>query len=223
MTRENTSEINDPWKVRRENMVTRDIVRRGVTNAQVLRAMRTVPRHAFVHELHKPSSYNDYPLPIGFDQTISQPFIVAAMTEALSPGPGEKVLEIGTGCGYQAAVLAEIYDAVYTIEIIPELAARAKKTCEKLGYTNIHVRCGDGYRGWPSEAPFDGIIVTCAPEDVPQPLIDQLAEGGRIVIPVGGDYSQELIRLTKEESGLKREKLMGVRFVPMTGEAEKME
>lgn len=208
------------WDVLRAHMVTTQIERRGVRSPQVLAAMRSVPRHEFVPPSVRNESYNDYPLPIGFGQTISQPYIVAAMTEALRLRPSDKVLEIGTGSGYQAAVLACLVSNVYSIEIIPELAQRAAATLARLGYTNVHVRAGDGYAGWPEHAPFDAIIVTCAPDHVPQPLVDQLADGGRIVIPVGGRWGQSLVRLTKHGKKLEREDLMSVIFVPMTGAAE---
>ncbi len=207
------------WSAQRERMVEYQIQRRGVRSPKVLAAMRTVARHEFIPREYRASAYEDHPLPIGYGQTISQPYIVAAMTDALELSPADKVLEIGTGSGYQAAVLGKVITNVYSIEIVPELAKRAEKTLARLGYTNVHVRCGDGYLGWPEEAPFDAVIVTCAPYDIPQPLIDQLAEGGRIVIPVGGRWGQTLVRATKRKGKLIREKLMGVMFVPMTGKA----
>jgi len=182
--------------------------------------MRKVPRHELVPREAREYSYEDYPLPIGYNQTISQPYIVAAMTEALKLTPEKKVLEIGTGSGYQAAVLAEIVKNVYSIEIVPELAKRAKEILSQLNYTNVNVRAGDGYIGWPEEAPFDAIIVTCAPDNIPAPLVKQLNEGGSIVIPVGGRFGQQLIRVTKKEGKLFSENLMGVIFVPMTGKAQ---
>lgn len=203
----------------REKMVSEQIVRRGVSDKLVLSAMRKVPRHEFVPDNMKPLAYEDRPLPIGEDQTISQPYIVALMTELLGLKGGEKVLEIGTGSGYQAAVLAEIPTEVYTIEIIPTLAASAEERLRRLGYKNITVKCGDGYQGWKEHAPFDGIIVTAAPDHIPQPLIDQLKVGGRMVIPVG-DVFQELKLITKTEGGTKEENIIPVRFVPMTGEAQ---
>ena len=206
----------------RMRMVTEQIAARGVQDSAVLDAMRTVPRHLFVPEKYRPEAYRDHPLPIGDDQTISQPFIVGSMTEALELSPGDTVLEIGTGSGYQAAVLAEIVAEVYTIEIIPSLGERAESTLSALNYDNVHVKVGDGYRGWPEHAPFDAIIVTAAPDHVPQPLVDQLAVGGRLVLPVG-DHNQSLVVLTKTPEGIVREERYGVRFVPMTGEAQEKE
>ncbi len=196
-----------------------------VTNERVLEAMRQVPRHKFVPEASVREAYRDTPLPIGEDQTISQPFIVGFMTQALEPAPNDRVLEIGTGSGYQAAVLAELVKEVYTIEIIEILGRRAENTLKDLGYSNISVRIGDGYRGWPEKAPFDAIIVTCAPERIPKPLVDQLAVGGRMIIPVGPESGpwtvQELILVRKTAEGMKRDKRMDVRFVPMTGEVRR--
>ena len=200
-------------------MVEEQIVRRGVRDSAVLDAMRAVPRHRFVQDKYVREAYEDYPLPIGEGQTISQPFIVAVMTEALGVGPSDTVLEVGTGSGYQAAVLAEIVDQVYTIEILKPLGEAAESTLTSLGYKNIHVKIGDGYRGWPEHAPFDGIIVTAAPDHVPEPLLEQLAMGGRMIIPLGQN-AQSLIVLTKTPEGIKREERFGVRFVPMTGEAQ---
>jgi len=199
-------------------MVARQIEARGVNNPAVLGALRKVQRHRFVPEALQDESYGDYPLPIGEDQTISQPYIVGLMTQLLDPKPGQKVLEVGTGSGYQAAVLAEIVGEVYTIEIIESLGKRAQTLLGSLGYKNIHVRIGDGYKGWPEAAPFDGIIVTAAPDHIPQPLVDQLKEGGRLVIPVGtGD--QHLQVIVKKRDGVEVLPGIGVRFVPMTGEA----
>jgi protein-L-isoaspartate(D-aspartate) O-methyltransferase len=182
--------------------------------------MRQVPRHLFVPEQYRERSYADHPLPIGDGQTISQPYIVALMTELLRLRPGDRVLEIGTGSGYQAAVLAEITEHVYSIEIIEPLALRARATLRDLGYDSVRVRVGDGYRGWPEEAPFDAVIVTAAPDHVPGLLVDQLRVGRHLVIPVGGEH-QELLRLTKREDGsFDTERVLPVRFVPMTGEAE---
>ncbi|MFH1725532.1 MAG: protein-L-isoaspartate(D-aspartate) O-methyltransferase [Elusimicrobiota bacterium] len=197
-----------------------------IKDPKVLAAMRKVPRDAFVPEDLKLHAYSDRPLPIGEGQTISQPFIVAYMTDALELRPGEKVLEIGTGSGYQAAILAEVVDEVYTIEIVETLGRRAERTLKDLGYDKVRVRIGDGYRGWPEAAPFDAVIVTCAPDHIPQPLVDQLRLGGRMMIPVGEELSgrswaaQELVLVRKTEKGMRREKKMDVRFVPMTGEAQ---
>jgi protein-L-isoaspartate(D-aspartate) O-methyltransferase len=204
----------------RERMVEVDIRRRGIADGDVLEAMRKVPRHEFVPEDHRDASYADSPLPIGSGQTISQPYIVAAMTEAVDPEPDDVVLEVGTGSGYQAAVLAEIVKRVYTIEIVESLARTAGERLQRLGYTNVTVKAGDGYVGWPEHAPFDGIVVTAAPDHVPEPLVEQLAPGGRMVIPVGGQtWSQELLLIEKDLEGkVKRRSLLPVRFVPMTGE-----
>jgi protein-L-isoaspartate(D-aspartate) O-methyltransferase len=199
----------------RKMMVEDQIARRGITDARVLDAMRTVPRHRFVPPEQAASAYDDRALPIGFDQTISQPYIVAYMTQALQPAPGQRVLEIVTGSGYQAAVLAEIVKEVHTIEIVPALADRSRALLRDLGYTNVHVRTGDGYAGLPQEAPFDRIIVTAAPDHVPQPLLDQLAVGGRMVIPVGASR-QLLTILTKSAEGVVSEPTLDVLFVPLT-------
>jgi protein-L-isoaspartate(D-aspartate) O-methyltransferase len=201
-------------------MVTGQIVGRGINDPATLAAMRTVPRHEFVPQPVRHAAYDDNALPIGLGQTISQPYIVAFMTESLMLSPGDTVLEIGTGSGYQAAVLAEIVDEVFSIEILCELEERARRDLDRLGYTAVRTRCGDGYQGWPGQAPFDAVIVTAAPDHVPQPLLDQLAVGGRMVLPVGSRY-QELVRLTRTADGVKKERLLAVRFVPMTGEAEK--
>jgi protein-L-isoaspartate(D-aspartate) O-methyltransferase len=204
----------------RERMVIETIEKRGITDENVLHAMRAVPRHLFVPENEQGYAYGDFPLPIGYGQTISQPYIVAMMTELLDLKAGDKVLEIGTGSGYQAAVLAEIPDVkVYTIEIIPELAESARERLESLGYTDVHCKQADGYHGWSEQAPFDAIIVTAAPDHVPQPLVDQLAEDGRMVIPVGppGGY-QTLWKFVKQPDGeLKAFNMGGVAFVPFTG------
>lgn len=203
----------------RARMVQQQLERRGIRDPRVLAAMGKVPRHEFVSARYQPRAYNDSPLPIGEQQTISQPYIVAFMTEQLQLKGDERVLEVGTGSGYQAAVLAELCRNVHTIEIIDQLATRARETLERLGYRTVRVRTGDGYRGWPAVAPFDAIIVTAAPDHVPQPLIDQLKIGGRMIVPVG-DANQELIRLTKTADGVREERLLPVRFVPMTGEAQ---
>ncbi len=211
---------SDPWAARRERMVRTQIEARGVQDPRVLEAMGTVPRHEFVPEAWRDEAYRDSPVPIGDGQTISQPYIVALMSELLEVGPGEKVLEIGTGSGYQAAVLAQMGAEVYTIEIRPGLCRRARETLERLGYERVHVRCGDGYGGWPEEAPFDGIIVTAAPERIPEPLLEQLDVGGHMVIPVGAFY-QELKVITRTEDGFEERSVIPVRFVPMTGEIER--
>lgn len=206
---------------RRTRMVETQIVARGVRDPRVLAAMRKVPRHRFVDDGQRAQAYEDHPLPIPGNQTISQPYIVALMTELLELKPSSRVLEIGTGSGYQSAVLAELASQVYTIEIVPELARLAGSRLKDLGYGNVTVREGDGYRGWPEHAPFDGIIVTAAPERIPQPLLDQLAPGGIMVIPVGG-FFQELKVFRKSADGRITEKdILPVRFVPMTGEVEK--
>lgn len=196
--------------------------RNPVESKRVLDAIRKVPRHEFVPESLRSKAYDDTPLPIGHEQTISQPYIVAIMTEALDVKASDRVLEIGTGSGYQAAVLAELAEQVYTVEIVPELAEQAGAKLAELGYDNVEVRAGDGYQGWPEHAPFDGIIVTAAPGHVPQPLIDQLNPGGRLVIPVGPEFdTQELLLISKDAVGaVSRKTLELVRFVPMTGDAQ---
>jgi protein-L-isoaspartate(D-aspartate) O-methyltransferase len=209
----------DRYEQQREAMVARQIEDRGVKDARVLAAMRKVPRHLFVPGRERSYAYTDGPLSIGKGQTISQPYIVAFMTELMKLKGGEKVLEIGTGSGYQAAVLAEIVDRVYTIEIVPELAETAGAILDSLGYKNVEVRCGDGYKGWPEKAPFDAVIVTAAPDHIPEPLKEQLKVGGRLVIPVGS-WFQELQVVIRTEKGYRTEKSLPVRFVPMTGEAE---
>jgi protein-L-isoaspartate(D-aspartate) O-methyltransferase len=201
----------------RMSMVDDQIHSRGIQDDKVLYAMREVPRHEFVPDHLKKYAYADEPLPIGEDQTISQPYIVAYMTESLNLNQSRTVLEIGTGSGYQAAILAEIVDTVYTIEIIDVLARRAQNTLERLGYDNIFVKGGDGYKGWPEHAPFDAIIITAAPTIIPQPLLDQLKIGGFMILPLG-DYSQELVLIEKKSDGYDQKKLLPVRFVPMTGE-----
>jgi len=212
--------ISERYAAARETMVRNQIAARGVEDPRVLEAMRTVPRHELVPEAVRSEAYDDHPLPIGEGQTISQPYIVAYMTEQLRLDGDERVLEIGTGSGYQAAVLAELAREVYTIEIVEPLARRAARDLERLGYGEIHVRQGDGYRGWPEEAPFDAIIITAAPDHVPEPLVEQLAVGGRMILPVG-DLFQELLLITRDEKGVRRRSLLPVRFVPMTGEAER--
>jgi len=209
----------DACRQSRLAMVRRQIEARGVRDRRVLDAIRAVRRHRFVPPDQVDRAYQDNPLPIGYDQTISQPYIVALMTELLDLEAGEKVLEIGTGSGYQAAVLAELTDRVFSIEIVPELARMAARNLRNEEYDAVRLRTGDGYRGWPEEAPFEAIIVTAAPGHVPRPLIEQLAEGGRLVIPVG-DARQELLLLVKEKGEVRRRSIIPVRFVPMTGEAE---
>jgi len=193
----------------------------GIDDPEVLAAMRAVPRHEFVPEDQRDLAYLDQPLPIGHEQTISQPHVVAFMTELADVQDGEKVLEVGTGSGYQAAVLAELGAEVYSIEIVEPLGRQAEATLRRLGY-DVHTRIGDGYRGWPSEAPFDAIVITAAPPEVPRPLLDQLAVGGRMVVPVGADlWSQELQVITRTEDGFRTVRSMPVLFVPMTGEAQR--
>jgi protein-L-isoaspartate(D-aspartate) O-methyltransferase len=204
----------------RERMVRQQVALRGVTDTRLLAAMRKVPRDQFIPEAVRNLAYTDQPLPIGHDQTISQPFIVAFMTEKLQLRPTDRVLEFGTGSGYQAAILAELAREVYTIEIVAPLGERAQGTLQRLGYKNVHVKIGDGYQGWPEEAPFDAVIVTCAPEHVPRPLIDQTREGGRVIIPVGAAGSQLLYLLEKKAGRLQQRAVLPVRFVPMTGSAQ---
>jgi protein-L-isoaspartate(D-aspartate) O-methyltransferase len=203
----------------RNDMVREQIEKRGIADERVLDALRTVPRHRFVPKQLEKYAYADEPLPIGEDQTISQPYIVAYMTEKLSLESNDKVLEIGTGSGYQAAILAELCDSVFTIEIVDVLARRASKTLEELGVKNVFVKSGDGYKGWPEHAPFDAIIITAAPTKIPEPLVEQLKVGGRMILPLG-DYSQDLVLISKTKSGVSQQRLLPVRFVPMTGEVE---
>jgi len=203
----------------RSTMVSGQVEARGISDTRVLEALRKVPRHRFVPDEFRGQAYRDTPLPIGHQQTISQPYIVALMTELIEPEPDMKVLEIGTGSGYQAAVLAECVDRVYTIEILPELGRLAAELLEELGYENIVTRIGDGYDGWPDEAPFDAILVTAAPPSIPKPLLEQLKIGGRLVIPVG-EFSQDLVVVTRTEDGYERRPASYVRFVPMTGKAQ---
>ncbi len=206
---------HDRFAVARERMVKEQLISRGISDPATLRAMRKVERHLFVPDEQLSLAYDDMPLPIGHGQTISQPYIVAYMTEVVRPTPQKKVLEIGTGSGYQAAVIAEIVKEVYTIEIVPELARESKEKLAKMGYDNIFFRSGDGYKGWPEHAPFDIIIVTAAAETIPEPLISQLAENGRLVIPVGPPYAvQELILLEKRNGKTVTKRLTFVRFVP---------
>ncbi len=204
----------------RNTMVDTEVVAAGVENERVLRAMRDTPRHEFVPLKQRRLAYLDMALPIGEQQTISPPFVVAYMTEQLNPAPSDKVLEIGTGSGYQAAVLSPLVREVYSIEIVAPLGRRAAKTLKRLKYRNVQTRIGDGYLGWPEAAPFDKIIVTCSPDKVPQPLVDQLREGGQMIVPVGERYQQNLYRFTKVDGKLERETLRATFFVPMTGQAE---
>ena len=213
------------WEAARKGMVEEQLAspERGITNGRVLEVMGKVPRHELVPERYRRLAYTDSPLPIGHGQTISQPYIVAFMTEKLAPKATDRILEVGTGSGYQAAVLAELVKEVYSIEIVEELAERAKRDLKRLGYENVHVRAGDGYQGWPEAAPFDAVIVTCAPDHVPGPLVEQLKEGGRVIIPVGSGLRQELYILEKKGGEVEKRAVLPVRFVPMTGEAEKGE
>jgi len=204
----------EDYTKQRLEMVTRQIKARGVTDPQVLEAMRAVQRHLFVPRLQQRHAYKDRPLAIGYKQTISQPYIVAYMTEAAQLKPDDKVLEIGTGSGYQAAVLAQIVREVYTIEIIKPLAQSAEATLKRLGYKNIFIKHGDGYQGWQEHAPYDAIVVTAAPDQVPEKLLDQLVLNGRMVIPIGS-VSQKLYLMTKTQEGIKKKILLPVRFVPM--------
>lgn len=196
-------------------MVESQLRGRGIADQRVLAAMTQVPRHRYVPREQQRAAYDDRPLPIGYGQTISQPYIVAFMTEALQPQPTDVVLEIGTGSGYQAAILGRLVREVYSIEIVAELAERARRTLEAEGYSNVHVRTGDGYLGWPEHAPFSKIVVTAAPEEVPPVLVDQLAVGGRMILPVGSGFSQELRILSKTATGVLSERSLPVRFVPM--------
>jgi protein-L-isoaspartate(D-aspartate) O-methyltransferase len=206
----------DKYQSLRLGMVNDQIVKRGIRNPLTIKAMEKVPRHLFVPTEYMDRAYEDNPLPIGHDQTISQPFIVAYMTEIAKPAKWKKVLEIGTGSGYQAAVLAEIVDTVYTIEIIPELAKQATSRLTKMGYKNIVTKLGDGYKGWKEHAPYDIIMVTAADDHIPQPLIDQLAENGRLIMPIGSPSSaQQLVLATKKNGKIDKRKLAMVRFVPL--------
>jgi protein-L-isoaspartate(D-aspartate) O-methyltransferase len=206
----------DEYKRERREMIEQQIRARGIEDGSVLEAMLKVPRHEFVPENLAKQSYKDSPLPIGLNQTISQPFIVAYMTEAADISKKDKVLEIGTGSGYQAAILGELAKEVYTIEIIPELAERSTRVLQQLGYKNVFVKTGNGYLGIPEQAPFDAIVVTAAPDEIPQTLIDQLAVNGKMVIPVG-NANQEIVVIKKTKKGITEKRTMKVRFVPMTG------
>jgi protein-L-isoaspartate(D-aspartate) O-methyltransferase len=209
------SQSDDVFKDRRYQMVRRQIAARGITNHRVLDAMRKVERHLFVPGNMAAYAYDDRPLNIGYSQTISQPYIVAFMTEAIDQPGVKKVLEIGTGSGYQAAILAELFDSVFTVEIIPALGQQAKKLLAVLGYNNIQVKIADGYQGWQKHSPYQAILVTCSPTHVPEPLVAQLDEGGRMIIPVGKRDSQELVILTKKDGRLKETAVLPVLFVPM--------
>jgi protein-L-isoaspartate(D-aspartate) O-methyltransferase len=210
---------NHEFAASRAEMVRTQIEGRGVRDARVLEAMRSVPRHRFVPEWLAGSAYDDGPLPIGHGQTISQPYIVAVMTEELAPAPGDVVLDVGTGSGYQAAVLAKLVKQVYSVEIVPELAAAARARLAALGYANVEVITGDGWAGLPAHAPFDGILVAAAPPEVPQALLDQLGEGARLVIPVG-DEQQDLRVYRRTRDGFDQKTLFGVRFVPLVRDGE---
>jgi protein-L-isoaspartate(D-aspartate) O-methyltransferase len=205
------------WAALRQRMVEEQIAGRGVRNERVLAAMRKVPRHEFVPRAFRDEAYEDTPLPIGHGQTISQPYVVAFMTEAIDPRPKQRILEVGTGSGYQAAVLAELEAEVYTIELIPDLAKDAAARLEQLGYRNVHVRAGDGYKGWPDAAPFDAVTVTCGADHVPEPLFEQLKPGGVMIIPVGDSLEGQSLRLiTKGPNGERKSRdVMPVRFVPL--------
>ncbi|MFO7828410.1 MAG: protein-L-isoaspartate(D-aspartate) O-methyltransferase [Bacteroidales bacterium] len=207
--------FSDKYEKVRQRMVREQVVARGIKDQKVIQAMLNVPRHLFVPQTYERMAYEDRPVPIGEGQTISQPYIVALMTETLDLTEDMKVLEIGTGSGYQAAILAEIVKEVYTIEIIESLGSRAKQLLKDLKYQNIQFKIGDGYKGWSEYAPFDAIIVTCAPTDIPKPLKSQLKEGGRMIIPVGGSIVQELALLEKKGGKLKKKVVAPVRFVPM--------
>jgi protein-L-isoaspartate(D-aspartate) O-methyltransferase len=202
------------WKGRADRMVDNQIVSRGVSDPDVIRVMKNTPRHRFIPAHLRDHAYNDHPLPIGSGQTISQPYIVALMTEYLQLTGSEKVLEIGTGSGYQAAVIAQLADTCYSIEVVKDLAREAADKLDVMGYDNVVVRWGDGYKGWPQHAPFDRIIITAAPPKIPEELVEQLAVGGRMVLPVG-EHFQELILITKTKKGIHRKDIIPVRFVPM--------
>jgi protein-L-isoaspartate(D-aspartate) O-methyltransferase len=211
----------DPFARERQRMVKEDLAGRDITDRKVLDAMGKVKRHLFVDKDLWDQAYKDHPLPIGEGQTISQPYVVALMAQALAIMPGEKVLEIGTGAGYQAAVLAELTDKVYTIEILPRLAQEAAQRLHALGYASVKVKCGDGYAGWEEYAPFDAIIITCAADHIPPALLKQLKVGGKLIIPLETTaFTQDLTLVTKKENEVKRESLGGVVFVPMTGKAQ---
>lgn len=212
---------DDGWKKKAANMVRKQIKARGIDDERLLKVMKNIPRHRFVPAGNRDNAYMDRPLPIGHDQTISQPYIVALMTKELDLQGDEKVLEIGTGLGYQAAILSELTGEVYSMEIIEELANTARSRLENMNYDNVHVKNGDGYQGWPEKAPFDRIIVTAAPENIPEKLVKQLKNGGKMILPVG-DYYQQLKIVEKTSDGnIKKETITGVRFVPMVHPEEK--
>lgn len=215
-TQEKTKKAKDEYKRERREMVEQQIRARGIENESILSAMMKVPRHKFVPDTLVKEAYIDSPLPIGLNQTISQPFIVAYMTDAADISKNDKVLEIGTGSGYQAAILGELAKEVHTIEIVPELAERSTQILQQLGYKNVFVKAGNGYLGIPDQAPFDAIVVTAAPDEIPQTLIDQLAVDGKMVIPVGTE-NQEMLVIKKTKKGVTEKRTMRVRFVPMTG------
>lgn len=214
-SRDQKSQAEDDYAELRHKMVRQQIQKRGIKNRSVLAAMRKIPRHFFTTPQYLAEAYTDHALSINCGQTISQPYIVALMTDRLQLKPTSNVLEIGTGCGYQTAVLAELVNQVYTVEIIPELAKDAQKQLNRLGYRNVDLKIGNGYFGWEEHAPYDRIIVTAAPKETPTRLIEQLAEGGRMVIPIG-DYSQELMLICKTDGEIERMEVTAVRFVPMT-------
>src|SRR3954454_17138793 len=211
----------DPTAPARKRMVQRHLAERGIKDPRVLDAFRTVPRHKFLPEGTRRQAYDDESIPIGVGQTITPPYDVAFMTEALQPKPTDKIYEVGTGSGYQAAILSRLVKDVYSVEIKRPLGEQAARVLKELGYTNVHTRIGDGYAGWPEAAPFDAIIVTCAPEAIPQPLVDQLKDGGRMVIPVGGRFDQMVYLVTKKDGKLTRKELRPTLFVPMTGRAQR--
>jgi protein-L-isoaspartate(D-aspartate) O-methyltransferase len=211
-------EPGDRFAELRARMVDEQLRRRGIDDPRVLAAMAEVPRHEFVPAGNRDEAYADRPLPIGWAQTISQPYIVAVMAQLAELGPGSRVLEIGTGSGYHAAVMSRLAAEVYTVEIVPPLGESARATLARLGFDNVHVKVGDGYQGWPEEAPFDAVVLTAAPPEIPRPLLDQLAVGGRLVAPVG-EVDQDLRVVTRTETGFESRDVLAVRFVPMTGRA----
>ncbi|MGD9162073.1 MAG: protein-L-isoaspartate(D-aspartate) O-methyltransferase [Desulfobacteraceae bacterium] len=212
----------EPYEAQRNRMVKEQVIARGINDARVIRAMQRIERHLFVPAEYIQMAYRDGPLPIGYGQTISQPYIVAFMTDILKLKSDDRVLEIGTGSGYQAAVLAEICNSVFSIEVVPQLRERASSLLKKLGYDNILIKTGDGYKGWKEHAPFDAIIVTCSPTHIPKPLEEQLSEGGRMIIPVGERYIQQMVYLIKKDGKLHQEKVLPVSFVPMVDEKGKV-